>query len=137
MRMGRRPEVSPVQLPRLIDDPVSMLELAVVDLKIAYEAKEVSGILKQLGLLLYYTMLMATIMRLHPYLSSTYLWIHEWQLSKIYSDLGKAESAYEMLQDASMKEVEEGHVIVSTRTLRALGDSALEDKADVVLTTPC
>ena len=139
-RMDRRPEVSPVKLPRLIDDPVSMLEQAVVDLKLAYENKEVSGILKQLGLLLYYTMLMATTMQLHPYLSSTYLWIHEWQLSKIYINLGKAESAYEMLQDVSTKEVEDGYVIVLTKTLRVLGEEALDkkadDKADVVLMTP-
>ena len=32
-KMDRRPEVFPVQLPRLIDDPASMLEQAVVDLK--------------------------------------------------------------------------------------------------------
>ena len=107
-----------------------------MDLRVAQEAKEVSGILKQLGLPLHYTMLMATTMRLHPYLSSTFLWIHAWQLNKIYSDLGRAESAYEMLQDASMKEVEDGYVIVSTRTLKVLGDDALDDKADVVLTTP-
>ena len=98
-KMDRRPEVSQMQLPHLIDDPVSMLEQAVVDLKLAHEAKEVSGILKQLGLLLYYTTLMATTMHLHPYLSSTFVWTHAWQLSKIYSDLGKAKSAYEVLQE--------------------------------------
>ena len=97
--MDRKPEIAPVRLPRLIDDPVSTMEQTAVDLRVAQEAKDVSSILKQLGLLLYYTMLMATTMHLHPYLSSTFLWIHDWQLSKIYADFGHAESAYEMLKD--------------------------------------
>ena len=81
-KMGRKPKIAPVQLPRLIDDPVSTLEQTVVDLRVAQEAKDVSGILKQFGLLMCYTMLMATTMHLHPYLSSTFLWIRAWQLSK-------------------------------------------------------
>ena len=87
--MDRKPEVAPVQLPRLIDEPVSTLEQTVVDLRIAQEAKDTSSVLKQLGLVIYYAMLMATTMRLHPYLSSAFLWIHDWQLSKIYADLGE------------------------------------------------
>ena len=86
--------------------------------------------------MLYYAMLMATTMRPHPYLSSTFLWIHAWQLNKIYPNLGKAESAHEMLQDANLKEVEEGYVITSSRTLKVLGDDTPEDKADVVLMIP-
>ena len=135
-KLDQKPEVAPVHLPRLIDDPVSTLEQTVMDLQIAHEAKEVSCILKQLGLLMYYTMLMATTMRLHPYLSSTFLWIHEWQLSKIYDDFAPAESAHEMLTGATMKEVRTGYVIVSTQTLKVLGDFTLEDKADVVLMSP-
>ena len=81
-------------------------------------------------------MLMATTMHLRPYLSSTFLWTHAWQLSKIYEDFGKAENAYEMLRDASMKEVKGGYVIVSTRTFKVLGEDALEEKADVVLMIP-
>ena len=79
---------------RLIDDPISTLEQAVVDLKLAHWVKDVSCILKQLGLLLYYTMLTATNLQLHLYLTSTYLWIHTWQLNKIYADIGAAEYAY-------------------------------------------
>ena len=41
-----------------------------------------------------------------------------------------------MLQDVSMKEVEEGYVIISTRTMRVAGEAALDDKADVVLMAP-
>ena len=72
-KLDQKPEVAPVHLPRLIDDPVSTLEQTVMDLQIAHEAKDASSILKQLGLLMYYTMLMATTTRLHPYLSSTFL----------------------------------------------------------------
>ena len=75
-------------------------------------------------------------MHLHPYLSSAFLWIHTWQLSKIYADFGPAESAYEMLKDVTMKEVRAGYVILSTQTLKVLGDDALDDKAEIVLMTP-
>ena len=75
-------------------------------------------------------------MRLHPYLSSTFLWIHEWQLSKIYDDFEPAESAFEMLKDVTMKEVQGGYVVMSNQTLKILGDYALDDKADVVLMAP-
>ena len=136
IKLDQEPEVAPIHLPRLIDDPVSTLEQTVMDLQIAHEAREVSGILKQLGLLMYYTMLMATTMRLHPYLSSTFLWIHEWQLSKIYDDFAPAESAHEMLTGVTMKEVKEGYVLFNTQTLKVLGDFTLEDKADVVLMSP-
>ena len=67
-KLDQESEVAPIHLPRLIDDPVSTLEQVVMDLQIAHEAREIPGILKQLGLLMYYTMLMATTMRLHPYL---------------------------------------------------------------------
>ena len=85
---------------------------------------------------MYYSMMMATTMRLHPYLSSTFLWIHEWQLSKIYDDFEPAESAFEMLKDVTMKEVQGGYVVLSNQTLKILGDYALDDKADVVLMAP-
>ena len=107
-----------------------------MDLRIAQEAKEASGVLKHSGLLMYYSMMMATTMRLHTYLSSTFLWIHEWQLSKIYDDFEPAESAFEMLKDVTMKEVKGGYVVLSNQTLKILGDYALDDKADVVLMIP-
>ena len=107
-KLSQPPEVAPVSLPRLIDDPVTTLEQTMMDLRIAQEAKEVSGVLKHIGLLMYYSMMMATTMRLHPYLSSTFLWIHEWQLSKIYDDFEPAESAVEMLKGVTMKEVHGG-----------------------------
>ena len=135
-KLDQKPEVAPMHLPRLIDDPVSTLEQTVMDLQVAHEAKDASSIPKQLGLLMYYTMLMAMTTRLHPHLSSTFLWIHAWQLSKIYDDFGPAESVREMLKDVSMKEVKDGYIIVSTQTLKVLGDDALEGKADVVLMTP-
>ena len=135
-KLSQPPEVSPVALPRLMDDPVTTLEQTVMDLRIAQEAKEVSGVLKHLGLLMYYSVMMATAMRLHPYLSSTFLWIHEWQLSKIYDDFEPAESAHEMLKDVTMKEVKGGYIVMDTQTLKVLGDYALDDKADVVLMAP-
>ena len=135
-KLSQPPEVAPVSLPRLIDDPVTTLEQTVMDLRIAQEAKEASGVLKHIGLLMYYSMMMATTMRLHPYLSSTFLWIHEWQLSKIYDDFEPAESAFEMLKDVTMKEVQGGYVVLSNQTLKILGDYALDDKADVVLMAP-
>ena len=135
-KLDQQPEVAPVHLPRLIDDPVATLEQTVVDLRIAQEAREISGVLKQIGLLLYYSMLMATTMRLHPYLSSTFLWIREWQLSKIYDDFAPAESAFEMLKDVTMKQVKGGYVVLSNQTLKILGDYTLDDKADVVLMAP-
>ena len=135
-KLSQPPEVAPITLSRLIDDPVTTLEQAVMDLRIAQEAKETSGVLKHIGLLMYYSMMMATTMRLHPYLSSTFLWIHEWQLSKIYDDFEPAESAWEMLKDVTMKEVKGGYVVLSNQSLKILGDYALDDKADVVLMTP-
>ena len=120
--LDQKPEVTPVHLPRLIDDPVSTLEQTVMDLQVAHEAKDVSSILKQLGLLMHHTMLMATTMRLHPYISSTFLWIHmHGQLSKIYDDFGPAESAHEMLKGVTMKEVKNGYILASTQTLKVSG----------------
>ena len=77
-------------------------------------------------------------MRQRRYLASSnrFLWIREWQLSKIYDDFAPAESAHEMLTGVAMKEVKEGYVIMSTQTLKVLGDFTLEDKADVVLMSP-
>ena len=135
-KLSQPPEVAPVSLPRLIDDPVSTLEQTMVDLRIAQEARETSGVLKHIGLLMYYSVMMATSMRLHPYLSSTFLWIHEWQLSKIYDDFEPAESAWEMLKDVTMKEVKGGFVVLSNQSLKVLGDYALDDKADVAMMTP-
>ena len=102
-RVNEGVQVNPLRAPmQIIDDPVSMLEQAAGDLRAAYRAKDIFSVLKQLGLLLYYTlMLMATSMQLHPYLSSTYMCIREWQLSKIYQDLGQAESAYDMIQNST------------------------------------
>ena len=110
-KLSQSPEVAPITLPRLIDDPVTTLEQTVMDLRIAQEAKEVAGILKHIGLLMYYSMMMATTMRLHPYLSSTFLWIHEWQMGKIYTDFAPAESAYEMMQNLTMKQTRDGYVL--------------------------
>ena len=135
-KLSQPPEVAPIVLPRLIDDPVTTLEQTVIDLRIAQEARETSGVLKHIGLLMYYSVMMAMTMRLHPYLSSTFLWIHEWQLSKIYDDFEPAESAWEMLKDVTMKEVKGGYVVLSNQSLKILGEYALDDKADVVLMTP-
>ena len=44
-KLDQKPEVAPVRLPRLIDDPVSTLEQTVMDMQIAHEAKDVSNIL--------------------------------------------------------------------------------------------
>ena len=55
-------QVDPLSVPvQIIDDPISALEQTAGDLRIAYHEKDVSCILKQLGLLLYYSMLLATI----------------------------------------------------------------------------
>ena len=79
--------------PKLIDDPVGMLEQAVVDLKLALTARENSAMLRQLTVMIYYAVQMSTSLQLHPYLSSAFLWIHEWQMSKIYENFAPAESA--------------------------------------------
>ena len=42
-KLSQPPEVAPVSLPRLIDDPVTTLEQTVMDLRIAQESKETSG----------------------------------------------------------------------------------------------
>ena len=60
--------------------------------------------LRHLTVLIYFAVQMATSMHLHPYLSSTFLWVHEWQMGKIYTDFAPAESAYEMMQNLTMKE---------------------------------
>ena len=78
---------------------------------------------------------MTTSLHLHPYLSSAFLWVHEWQMSKIYTDFAPAESAYEMMQNLTMKQIRDGYVLVSTET-RVIGEDSLEEKADVVLTIP-
>ena len=41
-----------------------------------------------------------------------------------------------MLQDANLREVEDGYVITSSKTRKVIGDDALEDKADMVLMIP-
>ena len=56
-------------------------------------------------------------------------------MGKIYSDFAPAESAYEMMQNVTMKEVRDGYVIVTADT-RVVGDDSLEEKADIVLTIP-
>ena len=135
-RVGEDVSVMPKRPPtRLVDDPLGTLEQAIVDLRLAFTAKDTSGMLRQLTVLIYYAVQMTTNMQLHPYLSSAFLWVHEWQMSKIYADFAPAESAYEMLQDVTMKEVRDGYAVVTAAT-RVVGDHTLEDKADVVLTIP-
>ena len=40
------------------------------------------------------------------------------------------------MKDVTMKEVKGGFVVLSSQTLKVLGDFALDDKADVVLMAP-
>ena len=135
-RMGEDVTTVPKRtLPRFVDDPVGMLEQALVDLKVAWTARDHSAMLRQLTVMIYYAVQMTTSLHLHPYLSSAFLWIHEWQMSKIYSDFAPAESAYEMMQNITMKEIRDGYVIVNAES-RVIGDDPLEDKADVILTIP-
>ena len=56
-------------------------------------------------------------------------------MGKIYSDFAPAESAYEMMQNVTMKEVRDEYVNV-TADARVVGDDSLEEKADIVLTIP-
>ena len=91
--------------------------------------------LRNLTVLIYFAIQMTSSLHLHPYLSSAFLWIHDWQMGKIYADFAPAESAWEMMQDLTMKEIRNGYVLVSKES-RVVGDDALEDKADVVLTVP-
>ena len=56
-------------------------------------------------------------------------------MSKIYTDFAPAESAYEMMQNLTMKQIRDGYVLVNTES-RVIGDDILEEKADVVLTVP-
>ena len=135
-RMGKDISTSPQRAPsQLMDDPFGMMEHSLVDLKLAFAAKDISTMLRQLTVLIYYAVQMATNLRLHPYLSSAFLWVHEWQMSKIHSDFAPAESAYDMLQNVTMKEVRDGYVNVMA-TSQVVGDNSLEDKADIVLTIP-
>ena len=53
-----------------MSEPIGTMEQALVDLKIAYGARDLSRVLKQLALLTYYTVQMATGTQMHPYLSS-------------------------------------------------------------------
>ena len=46
-----------------------------------------------------------------------------------------AESAYEMMQNLTMKRIRDGYVLVNPES-RVIGDDILEEKADVVLTIP-
>ena len=56
-------------------------------------------------------------------------------MSKIYNDFALAESACEMLQNVTMKEVRNGYVNVAANA-RVVGEDSLDDKADIVLTIP-
>ena len=56
-------------------------------------------------------------------------------MGKIYEDFAPAESAWEMMQNLTMKEIRNGYVLVNSES-RVLGDDILEEKADVVLTIP-
>ena len=122
-------------VPRLVDDPLGMVEQALTDLKVAWTSHDNSAMLRHLAVLIYFAVQMATSLHLHPYLSSTFLWVHEWQMGKIYPDFAPAESAYEMMQNLTMKQIRDGYVLVNTES-RVIGDDILEEKADVVLTIP-
>ena len=87
-------------------------------------------------MLLCYTMMLATVTNLHPYLSCALLWVHENQLKKTYVSLLTAESTCELLQNASMVEVEGGCIICSKPKQRFVSDFVLEEDADYVLMTP-
>ena len=115
--------------------PLGMMEQALVDLRVAWGAHDSSAMLRHLTVLTYFAVQMTTSLHLHPYLSSTFLWIHEWQMGKIYEDFAPAESAWEMMQNLTMKEIRNGYVLVNSDS-RVLGDDMLEEKADVVLTIP-
>ena len=121
--------------PRLVDDPLGTMEQALVDLRVAWSDLDSSAMLRNLTVLIYFAVQMTSSLHLHPYLSSTFLWIHDWQMGKIYADFAPAESAWEMMQDLTMKEVRKGYVIVNKES-RVVGDDTLEEKADVVLTIP-
>ena len=122
--------------PRLVDDPLGMMEQALVDLRVAWGVHDSSAMLQHLAVVIYFAVQMTTSLHLHPYLSSTFLWIHEWQMAKIYPDFAPAESAWEMMQDVTMKEIRDGYALVNHES-RVLGDNdILEEKADVVLTIP-
>ena len=56
-------------------------------------------------------------------------------MGKIYTDFAPAESAYEMMQNLTMKKIRDGYVLVNTES-RVTGDDILDEKADVVLTIP-
>ena len=133
-RMDERVQTSPVGSFAALDDPIAMLEQALVDLKLAYDTKDVLSALKQLVLLLYYAVQMATNMQLHPFCPQRFSG-SMWQLSKIYDDFAPAESAYQMIQNAAMKEVRDGYAIATDKS-RVLGAFSLEDKADIVFTIP-
>ena len=135
-RMGEDVTTIPKQtIPRLIDDPLGMIEQALTDLKVVWASRDNSAMLRHLTVLIYFAVQMTTNLHLHPYLSSAFLWVHEWQMSKIYSDFAPAESAYEMMQNLTMKQIRDGYVLVSAET-RVIGEDSLEEKADVVLTIP-
>ena len=135
-RLGEDVTVIPGRVPpRMVDDPLGTLEEAIGDLKLAFTAKDLSAMLRQLTVLIYYAVQMTTNLQLHPYLSSAFLWVHEWQMSKICDDFAPAESTYEMLQNVTMKEVRNGYVNVAADA-RVVGEDSLEDKTDIVLTIP-
>ena len=63
-RMGERLQTSPARGPsQLVDDPIGMMEQVLVDLKLTYAGKDISGTLKHLAILLYYSVQMATHMQ--------------------------------------------------------------------------
>ena len=124
-RMGEDVTTVPKRtFPKLVDDPTGTLEQAMVDLKLALTARKNSAMLRRLTVMIYYAVQMTTSLQLHPYLSSAFLWIHEWQMSKIYKDFAPAESAYEMMQNVTMKAVRDGYVNV-TATTRVVGEDSL------------
>ena len=136
-RMGEDITTTPKRArPRLVDDPLGAMEQALVDLRVAWGAHDCSAMLRHLTVVIYFAVQMTTSLHLHPYLSSTFLWIHEWQMAKLYSEFEPAESAWEMMQNVTMKKVRDGYALV-THESRVLGDNdILEEKADVILTIP-
>ena len=72
--------------PRLVDDPLGTMEQALVDLRVAWSTLDSSAMLRNLTVLIYFAIQMTSSLHLHPYLSSAFLWIHDWQMGKIYAD---------------------------------------------------
>ena len=72
-RMGEDVTTIPKRtIPRLVDDPIGMVEQALTDLKVSWTSHDHSAMLRHLTVLIYFAVQMATSLHLHPYLSSTF-----------------------------------------------------------------